>query len=95
MPTIPLHASLSIEGVARYHHDAGDSRCDSFVWYLTLKKGVKSRIESEGARASRLDTETSLAPVSSLGVVPVIIHQSMDFIPNANIPCPLQSCSGR
>jgi len=35
-----------------------------------VKKDVKSRVESEGLRASRLDTETSLAPMSSLGVVP-------------------------
>jgi hypothetical protein len=36
-----------------------------------VKKGVeKSEIEAEGAGASRLDTETGLAPMSSLGVVP-------------------------
>lgn len=38
-----------------------------------VKKDLKSRIESESARASCLDTETGLAPMSSLGVVPVVV----------------------
>jgi hypothetical protein len=38
-----------------------------------VKKGVeKSGIETDGAGASRLDTETGLAPMPSLGVVPVV-----------------------
>lgn len=39
-----------------------------------MKKDVeKSENEKEDAGASRLDTETSLAPMSSLGVVPVVL----------------------
>jgi hypothetical protein len=38
-----------------------------------VKKGVeKPGIEFDGAGASRLDTETGLAPMPSLGVVPVV-----------------------
>jgi hypothetical protein len=39
-----------------------------------VKKGmVTSENEETGAGASRLDTETGLAPMSSLGVVPVVL----------------------
>jgi hypothetical protein len=58
-----------------------------------VKKGEESAgIETEGAGASRLDTETGLAPVSSLGVVPeslsVVIHcvarhRSWNFVQKA------------
>lgn len=39
---------------------------------FVVKGGMlKSENERMGAEASRLDTETGLAPMSSLGVVPV------------------------
>jgi hypothetical protein len=37
----------------------------------------ESKVENEGRSASRLDTETSLAPVPPLGVVPVGACQSL------------------
>ena len=41
---------------------------------FVVKKGmVKAENERMGVRASRLDTETGLAPMSSLGVVPGIV----------------------
>jgi len=41
---------------------------------FVVKKGVvKAENEKMGVRASRLDTETGLAPMSSLGVVPGVV----------------------
>ena len=40
---------------------------------FAVKKGVMKAGIEKGARASRLDTETGLAPMSSLGVVPVAV----------------------